>query len=47
MLSWLVDEAKDDETSARNLAIRILTINFASIHTSTMASRAFVLLTDE
>ncbi|RDB27706.1 Ent-kaurene oxidase [Hypsizygus marmoreus] len=36
MLSWLMDEAEGDETSLRNLALRILTINFAAIHTSAM-----------
>ncbi|KAG5651328.1 hypothetical protein H0H81_009081 [Sphagnurus paluster] len=36
MLSWLMDEAKGDETSSRNLTLRILTVNFAAIHTSTM-----------
>ncbi|KAG5651324.1 hypothetical protein H0H81_009077 [Sphagnurus paluster] len=37
MLSWLMDEAEGDETSLRNLTLRILTVNFSAIHTSTMA----------
>ncbi|RDB27628.1 Ent-kaurene oxidase [Hypsizygus marmoreus] len=37
MLTWLMDEAEGDETTLRNLTLRILTINFAAIHTSTMA----------
>jgi len=37
MLSWLMDEASPAEMSARNLTSRLLTINFASIHTSSAA----------
>ncbi|KAF5379456.1 hypothetical protein D9615_006552 [Tricholomella constricta] len=36
MLSWLMDEAKGEEASIRGLTRRILTVNFAAIHTSTM-----------
>ncbi|KAG5634812.1 hypothetical protein H0H81_000706 [Sphagnurus paluster] len=36
MLSWLMAEAEGDETSTRNLTLKILTVNFAAIHTSTM-----------
>ncbi|KAH7908171.1 cytochrome P450 [Hygrophoropsis aurantiaca] len=34
MLSWLMDEAVGEERSVRNLTQRILTVNFAAIHTS-------------
>ncbi|KAF8075266.1 cytochrome P450 [Lyophyllum atratum] len=36
MLSWLMDEAKGEEATLRSLTRRILTVNFAAIHTSTM-----------
>jgi hypothetical protein len=36
MLTWLMDEATGEETSTRSLTRRILTVNFAAIHTSTM-----------
>jgi len=35
-LSWLMDEAKGEERSPEHLTNRILHINFASIHTSSM-----------
>lgn len=35
-LSWLMDEAKDEERSTYNLALRVLTLNFAAIHTTSM-----------
>lgn len=38
-----MDAAEGEETSLRSLTRRILTINFAAIHTSTMASRLFIL----
>ncbi|CAL1703009.1 unnamed protein product [Somion occarium] len=34
MLSWLIDEAEGVETGARELVLRILSINFGAIHTS-------------
>lgn len=34
MLSWLMDEASPVEMSTRNLTLRIMSINFAAIHTS-------------
>ncbi|ETW81028.1 cytochrome P450 monooxygenase 51 [Heterobasidion irregulare TC 32-1] len=37
MLMWLMEEARGDEQSTRNLALRILTVNFAAIHTSSMS----------
>ncbi|KAG5651327.1 hypothetical protein H0H81_009080 [Sphagnurus paluster] len=36
LLSWLIDAAEGDEMSLRSLTLRILTVNFAAIHTSTM-----------
>ena len=35
-LSWLMDEAKGDEATIEGLSRRILTLNFAAIHTSSM-----------
>jgi cytochrome P450 len=37
MLSWLIDEASEVERSSRNLTLRIMSINLAAIHTSTMS----------
>ncbi|KAI0072328.1 cytochrome P450 [Panus rudis PR-1116 ss-1] len=37
LLSWFMDEAKGEERSIRALVLRILTINFASIHTTSMS----------
>jgi len=34
MLSWMMDEAKGEEQSIRNLTLRLLTLNFASLHTT-------------
>lgn len=36
MLSWLIDEAVGDERTVPDLVLRILTVNFAAIHTSSM-----------
>ncbi|KAG5643941.1 hypothetical protein DXG03_009353 [Asterophora parasitica] len=36
MLSWLMDDAEREEATNRGLTRRILTVNFAAIHTSTM-----------
>ncbi|KAF8220171.1 cytochrome P450 [Tricholoma matsutake] len=36
MLTWLIDEAKGEETSTNNLTRRILTVIFASINTSSL-----------
>ncbi|EGN97697.1 hypothetical protein SERLA73DRAFT_75354 [Serpula lacrymans var. lacrymans S7.3] len=36
MLSWIMDEAKGEERSVRNLAIRIMTINFTANSDSSM-----------
>ncbi|KAF8159223.1 cytochrome P450 [Crassisporium funariophilum] len=35
-LSWLMDDAEGEEATLKNLSMRILTINFAAIHTSSM-----------
>ena len=34
MLQWLMDNAEGEEKEIRALVLRILTINFAAIHTS-------------
>ncbi|GLB41513.1 putative cytochrome p450 [Lyophyllum shimeji] len=36
MLSWLMDEAQGEEATLHYLARRLLTVNFAAIHTSTI-----------
>jgi len=36
LLTWLMDEAKGEEATDRNLTLRVMTINFAAIHTSSM-----------
>ncbi|KAK7051554.1 hypothetical protein VNI00_004533 [Paramarasmius palmivorus] len=36
-LSWLIDAASDSQRNVHDLVMRILTINFAAIHTSSMA----------
>lgn len=38
LLSWLLDEAKGEELTNYNLVLRILTLEFASIHTTTNVS---------
>ncbi|KAI0070826.1 cytochrome P450 [Panus rudis PR-1116 ss-1] len=37
MLQWLMDEAEGEEREIRALVLRILTVNFAAIHTSSMS----------
>ncbi|KAF9478579.1 cytochrome P450 [Pholiota conissans] len=37
ILNWLMDEAKEDELTDSALTTRLLTVNFAAIHTSSMA----------
>src|SRR5712671_5408441 len=39
MLMWLMNEAKGVERSPEGLARRLLLINFAAIHTTSLASR--------
>ncbi|KAF8581004.1 cytochrome P450 [Ramaria rubella] len=36
-LSWLMDEAQGEERTASNLTRRVLTLNFAAIHTSSIS----------
>lgn len=36
LLSWLMDEAEGEERTVKALTVRILTVNFAAIHTSSM-----------
>ena len=36
MLQWLMDTAEGEEKDVRALTLRILTVNFAAIHTSSM-----------
>jgi hypothetical protein len=36
MLSWLMDEAQGEERTTEKLTLRILNLNFAAIHTSSM-----------
>ena len=38
MLMWLMSEAKGVERSIEGLARRLLTVNFAAIHTTSQAS---------
>ncbi|KAF8590629.1 cytochrome P450 [Ramaria rubella] len=37
VLSWLMDEAQGEERTASNLTRRVLTLNFAAIHTSSIS----------
>lgn len=41
LLMWLMEEAKGDEQSDRNLALRVLALNFAAIHTTSMVRSSF------
>lgn len=36
LLTWLMDEANVDESTDEALTTRLLTVNFAAIHTSSM-----------
>lgn len=36
ILMWLMEEAPEDEQDIRSLTLRILTVNFAAVHTSSM-----------
>lgn len=39
MLNWMIEDAPDDdERSVFNLAMRVITLNFASIHTTSLVS---------
>ncbi|PPQ77969.1 hypothetical protein CVT26_005274 [Gymnopilus dilepis] len=37
LISWMLDEAKGPQRDVEDLAVRVLTINFAAIHTTTNA----------
>ncbi|KAL0951447.1 hypothetical protein HGRIS_008136 [Hohenbuehelia grisea] len=37
MLTWLMNESRDDRALLRDLSLRILAVNFAAIHTSSMS----------
>ncbi|KDR68413.1 hypothetical protein GALMADRAFT_78764 [Galerina marginata CBS 339.88] len=37
LISWLLEEAQGQQRTIQDLAIRLLTVNFASIHTTSMA----------
>ncbi|KAK7678985.1 hypothetical protein QCA50_017928 [Cerrena zonata] len=37
LLMWFMDEAEGEEKAIRSLVLRILTVNFASIHTTSMS----------
>lgn len=36
MISWLIEDATDEDRNIADLTTRVLTINFAAIHTSSM-----------
>jgi hypothetical protein len=42
MLMWLMSEAKGVERSVEGVARRLLSVNFASIHTTSLASDAII-----
>ena len=44
MLSWLMEDAVGEERDPRNLTLRILAINFAAIHTTSVVSPFFLKL---
>lgn len=44
MLQWLMDEAVGDEKKPHELTLRILTVSFAAIHTSSMVRPWFLSL---
>ncbi|KAF4619512.1 hypothetical protein D9613_005419 [Agrocybe pediades] len=37
LISWLIDEARGPQRELRDLALRLLSVNFAATHTTTMA----------
>ena len=41
MLSWLIDEAPEEERTTRRLAQRVLGLNFAAIHTSSFVRLSY------
>jgi hypothetical protein len=45
LLSWLIDVAEGNELTVRSLTLRILMVNFAAVHTTSMVRRAWFNLT--
>ncbi len=41
LLSWLMEDAIGEERDPFNLTVRILAVNFAAIHTTSMVSGSF------
>lgn len=41
LLSWLMEDAIGKERDPFNLTVRVLTVNFAAIHTTSMVSGLF------
>lgn len=41
LLTWLLDEAPEDRKTVRDLAMRVLFVNFGAIHTSSLVSLIF------
>ncbi|KAF5315413.1 hypothetical protein D9619_007343 [Psilocybe cf. subviscida] len=46
LITWLLEAGVGEQRSVRSIALRILTINFAAIHTTTMASLSGVAFTN-
>ena len=42
MLSWLIESAVGEEKDPRNLTLRLLKVNFAAIHSTSIVSRFFL-----
>lgn len=36
MIQWLIEQANEDERTVDDIVMRILVVNFAAIHTSSM-----------
>lgn len=43
LISWLVDVAEGEQRDIRDLVIRLLSVNFGAIHTTTMVSGLTIL----
>ena len=41
MLQWLIDAAEGEERTVRALVLRMLTVNMAAIHTSSIVCRPY------
>ena len=42
MLSWLMEDAVGEEKHPSNLTLRVLAVNFAAIHSTSMVSSTFL-----